>query len=214
LTKEQAVILPFLIVLYEYGFCPREGQKTVNRFSRISGFFLVLILYFLLRKMLIGAPLVPFWRYQQELFLRLLAIPRTILMYGGILLWPQGLHYYRSVDILASWQAAAVGLLAVAAGITFLVQSLKHIARPLIFAVGWFIIALLPVLNIIPLVHEYSYIAAFEHFLYLPLAGFFLFIFLCAGEFIKGKEQKVFAKLLHLFDQGLTSRTPQMEDGL
>ena len=93
LTKEQAIIFPFLVLLYEYCFGTDRDKNAVDRFSRLGRFFLVAILYFIVRKIIFGAALVPLLQYQQELFLRLLAIPRTLLMYFQILLWPQGLHY-------------------------------------------------------------------------------------------------------------------------
>ena len=47
-------------------------------------------------------------------------------------------------------------------------------ARPmLILGLGWFLAALLPVLNIAPLINEYSFILTPEHFLYLPIVGYF-----------------------------------------
>jgi Flp pilus assembly protein TadD len=48
-----------------------------------------------------------------------------------------------------------------------------------ILGLGWFLITLVPGLNIVPLINEYSLILAAEHFLYLPVAG--LLIFLAAG---------------------------------
>jgi tetratricopeptide (TPR) repeat protein len=44
--------------------------------------------------------------------------------------------------------------------------------RTAVFGLAWFLLALGPVLNIIPLVNEYSFVAAAEHNLYFPMIGF------------------------------------------
>lgn len=184
MSKEQAVVFPLLILLYE--LCMKDDRREPGKgkcflLSGLAGFIGISGLYLLLRKIFLGSALVSLWSYPQELVLRLLAIPRALLMYAQILLWPEGLHYYRSLDILAPWQAAAAVLVLVILGIVLWLRCFPSLRRPFLFGLGWFTVALLPTLNILPLIHEYSFIAAFEHFLYLPLAGFFLCLFL-AGE--------------------------------
>src|SRR5208283_2635269 len=59
-------------------------------------------------------------------------------------------------------------------------------ARPtLILGLGWFLAALLPVLNIVPLINEYSFILTPEHFLYLPIVGILIVVVWAADHFLK-----------------------------
>jgi len=171
-VKEQAVILPFLFLAYLLTV-GRTRQKS-RRLSVLAVLFLMALVagYFLSRKILLGQPVTPFWAYHHELLLRLKAVPRTLLVYLRILFVPAGLHYYRSLDILAP--DAGASLLLVLAGAVMLAggRILPAALRPYYqFGLLWFAVTLVPMLNIIPLIHEYSYIALFEHFLYWPLPG-------------------------------------------
>ena len=113
-----------------------------------------------------------------ELGLRLLSIPRTLLVYLSILFFPHDLHYYRSQDILASYMGPLIGLVGVTALVFFLIrQTSARYKKLVLFGLGWFGISLFPTLNIVPLINEYSLILTAEHFLYLPVIGFLIFVF-------------------------------------
>jgi len=175
LAKEQAVVLPVLVMLYAICF---PGQPRKRLVLEVGGFLLALAGYFIFRKWLIGVVVNPFWQYPQELFLRLLSIPGTILMYLRVLFWPGDLHYYRSTDILRPYFLPSLGLLALMIFVIRIIyRTQAHERRYLIFGAGWFIVSLLPVLNIIPLINEYSLILTAEHFLYLPMVGVLIFVF-------------------------------------
>ncbi|MGE0267959.1 MAG: tetratricopeptide repeat protein [Candidatus Omnitrophota bacterium] len=171
--KEQMIVLPVLVLFYELVF---HGGKD-RRYARALGLFLVLAGYFLFRKMILGTPLSNIFDPYGEYMLRFMAIPRSILMYLSIILVPVNLHYYRSLDVLqpntASWIGLGI-LLAGFAGILFKCGGDRR--KTVLFGAGWFVITLLPVLNIIPLVNEYSTILNFEHFLYLPLIGILIIV--------------------------------------
>lgn len=177
LTKEQAVIVPFLILLISAAFLPGGGTGgTSPRFLRLAGYCAVLGGYFLLRKGLFGAGAALPVAFDQELFLRILAIPHTLLMYAGVVLFPSDLHYYRSTDILKPYLGSWAGLIAVVLIIGILIRRVPPPQKSLLTAgAGWFLICLLPVLNVIPLINEYSLILTAEHFLYLPILGILLF---------------------------------------
>lgn len=177
LGKEQAIILPLLILLYDLCIPAKETWTKLNRILRLIGYFLVAMGYVLWRQMILGQAITSLGTNGQEIFLRIFSIPRIILTYGEILLFPVNLHYYRSVDILEPYLFPFVILIGITAGIIFLVRSVPlPLRRQLIFGMGWFLIALLPAVNIIPLIHEYSFISAAEHFLYLSIIGFLLFV--------------------------------------
>jgi hypothetical protein len=61
-------------------------------------------------------------------------------------------------------------------------------ARPImILGLGWFLAALLPVLNIAPLINEYSFILTSEHFLYLPIVGILILVVTAIHNVIPAK---------------------------
>jgi len=74
----------------------------------------------------------------------------------------------------------------IAIGAIFYVFYRWPLTRPaLILGLGWFGAALLPVLNFVPLINEYSYIFTPEHFLYLPIVGVLIVAVTAADYFIK-----------------------------
>ncbi len=174
LSKEQAIMLPFLIFWYELCFGKRGGRTLLRG---LAPYFLIGVFYFLLRKLLIGSALGSAFGSPYELWLRILAIPRTLLMYLRGIMLPYDLHYYRSTDILQPFLLPTIILFCVMSFIIILVwrapQPQKHW---LLFGSGWFLITLGPTLNILPLINEYSLILTSEHFLYLPLVGVLIFL--------------------------------------
>jgi tetratricopeptide (TPR) repeat protein len=182
LSKEQSVVLPFLIILYEAVFAASPLKIPREKYRLVGGFFIVMGVYFLLRKILFGHPLTPVLESPGELILRLLAVPRTLLIFLGLVLFPRDLHYYRNQDILLPWLWPLAGLAAAGAAVFYLVRRAPDIYKTrMMFGLGFFIISLLPTLNIVPLVNEYSKILTAEHFLYFPLIGLLL-VFLSLGR--------------------------------
>lgn len=176
LSKEQAVVLFFLFVLYEFCFSSEGKEVKRSRYLRLSGILAVTLGYFFLRKLILGGTVVDFNAASLELGLRVFSIPSTVFQYLKILVFPVGLHYYRCTDILAPFGVPAIFLgliLGAVAGAVFLMKGEQR--RWAIFGLGWFIFSLAPTLNIVPLVVEYSSIMSSEHFLYFPLFGFLIF---------------------------------------
>jgi len=202
-TKEQSVILPFLIILYEV-FISSNSQKTrfINRFLRISNYILVLVWYFLTRKIILGAAGAPSLVFDHETTLRLLTIPRTLLTYFQILFLPYDLHYYRSQDILQPFLLPTVIFIFIIGIIIWIVSVAQRTNKnTMLFGLGWFLISLLPALNIIPLVNEYSLILTAEHFLYIPMIGFFAFIFSIFRYYLDKRNEQI--KRVHVISFGI-----------
>ena len=181
LAKEQAVIWPVLIFLLPTNPSPAgtfsfwHGKK--KKFMCLGGYLVVLTAYFAAREIFMGQGALPAIAFNYELLLRVSSIPRTLLMYLGTIFFPRDLHYYRSVDILRP-NGASMGLfLVVLVVIIWMICRIpQSYRRLLLLGAGWFGIILLPVLNIVPLINEYSLILTAEHFLYLPLIGVLLFV--------------------------------------
>ncbi len=185
LSKEQAVVFPFFCLAYEVFADKRQSSSA----KRVLLMFAALAGYMFIRHALFGGFASTILENTGELKLRLLAIPGTIGMYVKLLFLPTGLHYYRSIDILApyagAWAAGGLAVVLLVLALRPLPSDQKKLAW---FALAWFAVALGPVLNIIPLVHEYSFVVASEHNLYLPSVGIFLFFSILAGHYANGRR--------------------------
>lgn len=177
LVKEQAVVLPVLIVLLGMISPSSTTRPILPPAARMSGYFVFLTIYFLIRGLFLPEGAMPAIAFNDELLLRVLSIPRTVLMYLGTIFFPHDLHYYRSVDILRPNGVSIIAFLVV---LSVVVGTILKVPQPhrrlLLLGAAWFWITLLPVLNIVPLINEYSLILTAEHFLYLPLIGVLLFV--------------------------------------
>ncbi len=194
LTKEQVIIFPFVLLCYEW--CREDSPKEkARRYSAAAAFFVIGIAYIVLRKIILGQSLPDFWASPLELWLRILAIPQTLLRYVQLLFFPVDLHYYRSIDVLtSSWMTPIAFWFITLAVAGLIYRALGEERKRLIFGLAWFFIFLLPTLNIVPIIIEYSHISTAEHFLYLPIVGFVIF-FLTAIEwplrfFLRGRRQR------------------------
>ncbi len=181
LSKEQSAILPLIIVLCEWAL-PARGQNQSSKALKLSGYFLIVGFYFLMRQAILGHFLTPPLDSPAEMQLRLLALPRIFFTYLGILFVPHDLHYYRCLDFLKPYIFSLVFFSLFIIVIGLLIKLIAPARRRLLFfGLGWFLIALLPVLNIFPLVNEYSLLLTAEHFLYFAIVGMIIFI-LSLGE--------------------------------
>jgi tetratricopeptide (TPR) repeat protein len=179
LSKEQAVMCVPLVIVID---CCRGERKYGSWFlwAVTAGFLMWL------RQGVTGATLFKdIMASPGELYLRLAAIPRVIEMDLRLIFCPYDLHYYRSTDILqsnaAAWALAFISLLGI-----FYIYKRWPPARPtMILGLGWFLAALLPVLNIAPLINEYSFILTAEHFLYLPMVGILIIVITAADHYLK-----------------------------
>jgi protein O-mannosyl-transferase len=179
LSKEQAVMLVPLVMVIDYS----RGAKNFRLW-----FFLGLSACALLwlRQSVTGASLLKDIMVSRgELFLRLAAIPRDLGMYLRLIFFPNNLHYYRSTDILQSNSIAWILALMSILGIFYAFHRWPQRRTTLILGLGWFLTALLPVLNIVPLINEYSFILTPEHFLYLPIVGILIIVVSAADHFLK-----------------------------
>jgi len=191
LSKEQSVILPVIILAYEFCFARVIFKIPRQRWMPIAGFFMCLAGYFLLRKLLLDSTLAITADNLQEHQLIWLAIPRSLLIYLSIIFFPRNLHYYRSQDILLpfAWPILALAMIIII--VVFLIFRMPQPQkRWMIFGLAWFGISLLPTLNIIPIVNEYSTILTAEHFVYLPIIGILLYIFAIAHFWVEQKKYK------------------------
>lgn len=174
-SKEQTIVLPLALILYDRCYAPRHNPARGGYILGKGLFFLAALQYLVWRKMVLGTAVVPFSVINRELLLRVLAVPRTLLTYLQLVLFPNGLHYYRNIDLFdPAWTPIILSILLIV-GLIWILRGLpRESVRLILFGLGWLLIFLLPVINIIPIIIEYSFAAVFEHFLYLPIAGILL----------------------------------------
>ena len=177
LSKEQALIFPGLILLYEGSLAivlPECKIRLVRVSASIAALVAVTALYLIFRIFVVGAE--PFTVDPTAGgFSRFAAMGHILLINAGLLVWPADLHYFRSLDLLSSHWAANMMSGVIALGLLGCLKFLPPAGRFLmIFGGGWFLISQLTTIQIIPLFWEYSHMSLAEHFLYFPSIGMFL----------------------------------------
>jgi Flp pilus assembly protein TadD len=162
LAREAALVLPLVLAVLDR-VPPRGARRPLRDYWPHA---LALAIYAALRAASV-APGAPPATAAVPLGFRLLTTAEVIVQYLAILLVPHGLHMERAVapvtsllDPAALAAAAAVGALVAAA------VRLRERAWPVTAGVAWFLVALLPVANVVPLA---TFMA--EHWLYVPVMG-------------------------------------------
>lgn len=173
------LILPALLVLSLF-FYLQEKVALRRVFLIISKiiwpYLLIGIIYFLLRASVLNFG-GTFNLYQEQneytssMVLRFLTFLRVFSQYLLLLIYPHNLHMERIVPIARSISEPDV-LMGFGLLLWIIITGLLSIKRyPVIsFGIFWFLVTLFPVSNILIPVNSIMY----EHWLYLPMIGFFL----------------------------------------
>ncbi len=191
LTRETAIIFPVLLGVFFVAFMTRERffrslllgiQKTIPYLS-------VVVLYGILRLTVLNfSNTLNFYEtanvYSEHLIVRLYTFMHVLGVYLRLLVWPTGLHMERSVPVHLSifdihvWPMT---LFLIGLGVLLIIlyrkeknslEVFKSQFRVWFFGMGWFFVALGPVSGITPI-----NALLYEHWLYLPMIGFFLIVF-------------------------------------
>lgn len=175
-AKEPAIALPVFIFAYEIFILNRERNiierlKPALLFSFI--FLLMSVCYFVMRYHALGFILNDIRYVSYPFHHVLMTIPLVICKYIGLLFWPVNLSIFHATPMVTtplSWRFI-VPLLAVA-GLGAGLWQLRgnRVAR---FAILWFVINLLPVLNLSAFGEEFL---VQERYVYTPSIGFSLLI--------------------------------------
>lgn len=183
-SKENAVVLPLLILLYHYAF-----GKNIE-IKKLILFLGILMGYILLRLTILN----PLDRSPLTIVGLLERIPvffAAIADYLRLLLLPFDLHMeYGNKIFKVTDTKVMLGLIMSFSLIIFAFIKRKDNAV-LFFAIAWFFITLLPVSNIYPI----SYSFMMEHYLYVPALGFFLVLSDLLCHPLKNKTSAFFLRL-------------------
>ncbi len=177
-SKEMAMSLPLVILLYEAIFDPQGGsKKTFFKFKfRYLGYFLVLFFYLWVRFFLMRNLTEPPAAYPGgSFFTGIATMFKVLVIYLKSILLPVDIHYVLSSDPhLVGRSLFEPGVLFSMALILFIFTAAIKIRRSFkiaAFSIFWFFITLLPVANIWPIG---NYIAM--RYLYIPVLGFSLLL--------------------------------------
>lgn len=208
LSKETAVIFPAVVLLYRLFFIngevspkadeapPKAGKvRKFISFNYLSPFLIILGVYAVLRA---GA-----LNFQQgaiiaraPLYSRLLTSLNAFKTYLGIIFMPVRLHMER--DIPYAGTVFEKGLLMSFVVVVFVIWAAlraRKISKEAFFGFLYFILSLVPVMNIYPLTNNIA-----EHWLYAPMIGLSLFLTCIAVKFWdEKKKSRPFIALLALF---------------
>jgi len=166
LSKESAIVLPALAMLTGWLSRRKGSEALVGNRILIGGFWILAGSYFLIRRWVLGAAgQCPYWG--ESFWTTAVTMIRVAGDYVRLLVWPWPLHvdyvYHLSTTLL-DWRV--IGCAALLAALTALALRDARRTRIFAWAWGWFVIALLPVSNLIPITTLLA-----ERFLYLPLIG-------------------------------------------
>jgi len=164
LSRESALVLPLLILLYHYFF-----RKKINSviFMPVCG---LAFLYGVLRVTLLRN-LLSEMEYSSTLLQRIPGFFVAVTNYLRLLVAPFNMHMeYGNKEFAFTNPQAILGIIIFASLLAVAVKQKEK--RPVFsFSVLWFFVALLPASNIFPI---NAYMA--EHWLYIPSIGFFMIL--------------------------------------
>ena len=185
LSKELAVTLPLIILLYE--ICFREG--TLKQKIKLPLFYTAVIMpYLVLRTLSLKYAL---WSVSDPLLWRIYTLPILIVEYLRLLIFPSNLKVFYDIPLRQSPFELNVilSLILIIMVIAVTIAALKYNKR-LFFSLLWIIIALIPALNIIAQIRP-ALMA--DRYLYIPSAGFSLamgIVFLRIHNWKSNKEYR------------------------
>ncbi len=167
-SKEMAITLPLLIFFFDYliGSC----RTFTNRILRFYlGYILVAIFYLLVRFRWFHNPVESGVSYPQEnLWFNFLAMLKVLASYLKLLFFPMNLNADYIVPVaLSPWDMSFILSLLLIISIAVIGCRLFSHSKFLFFSLLWFFVALLPVLNIVPIGNIMA-----ERYLYIPVIGF------------------------------------------
>ena len=168
LAREAAMVLPLLLVVLDRVAPDRVAPDRARRpWAHYLPYVAVLAVYLGLRATSISHGPVIVANAAVPLGLRLVTMAEVIPRYLGLVVVPLGLHMERVVaPATSAFEPGALAALAAVAALIAGALWARAPAWPLTLGVAWFLVALLPVANLMPLA---TFMA--EHWLYVPLMG-------------------------------------------
>ena len=197
-VKEQSLMLPALIFIIEFFFFfdKKKWQKSLKIFLPFVfisvAFFLVRVFFLNFNDLLSGVDYAS--SYDTSLKTRLLTFTYVFIKYLQLLFAPFNLHMAYEVNPVTSFFSYSVaGFILAIAGFIYLIKKYWQQDKLLVFGLAWFLILLLPRTNIISINRP-----LYEHWLYLPMAGFWLVIILLVQKIKINKKVSLATLILFI----------------
>lgn len=192
LSREQAIIFPFALILYDIVF-KRYNREKLKTYAL---FFAFAILYIILRLTIFNFTERPLFFRKSSFALdvnileRFLTFLKSIIEYLKITFLPINLHMVRRFDAVKGiFDPYVIAFLLIFILSTYLVIRYRKNRRLVLFGLLWFFILLLPQSSLI-----FPTILA-EHFLYLPCIGIFLVLGILLESIWQRRKSFAFAIL-------------------
>jgi len=182
-SKEMAVTLPFIIVLYDLYFNKKRFSFLKTKMLVWLPFFFILLSFVVIRTLAVGR-ITQCSYLGGNFYYTFLTMLKGIVYYLRLLFWPQNLCADYLLPVSISFFEPGVffsALVLISLGVAIILLYERHKKES--FFMCWFFITLLPVANLIPLK-----ILIAERFLYLPSIGIIAFFVIIIARLIKDKK--------------------------
>jgi len=199
LSKEMAVMFPFILILYDYSLGRTDVPKPVKKIVySYSPFFIISLAYIWFR--FHARNLGSFTESSTDLYLRILTTLKSIVLYFKLLILPFNLYMDRTIPTATSILnpevlVSILLLLIIGTGViySYLSTSFKtgKQGKIIFFGAFWFLIFFIPTSNILLSLTR----SMLEHWMYFPSVGFFMIL---ATGIVKLLEMPSLSKLKYV----------------
>jgi len=183
LSKEIALVLPFLIILCDLILWPDKFKKNIKYYLSYGGIWAI---YIILRLTLLKFQTTAPPEFTLSFVYRILTATKALSQYTILLFAPVHLHmervFYPVTSFWNHW-----GILTIVFSILYcaLLKPLFKSHKIILFGSLWFLLTIFPLLNLLRPLNAFFA----EHWLYIPSVGFFLVLSLTIHKiFIEPKK--------------------------
>ena len=182
LSKEMAITLPAIILLYDVSLRDESGRRSFSMQSIIKnikdrgffygGYLAVSLFYLWIRFFILYDPQESTKTYFGNWLERIIFLPEHIFSFIKLAFFPLNLTAEYVFSYPNSFFAFSnlLGFIVVAGLAVWSFLIFKH-SKNIFFAIWWFFLTLFPVYNIIPIYNPFA-----ERYLYIPLVGFCMIV--------------------------------------
>lgn len=193
LSKEMALTFPLIVICYGWVFSKEKIKIKSLLFNRYNiGYLVVTLVYIYLRFYYFRNPAngeVPPWQLTE----RLSTIPWLVITYIKLIVFPISLSADYVIEPIKSLFSMPFIYCTALTGLT-IAAAWKSRNRIITFGIMFFIIALIPVYNIIPIGNPLA-----ERYLYMPLLGLTIVAGLIFHQIVVSKYKSLSIKAALLF---------------
>lgn len=172
LSKETAVMFPFILLLYDYSVGTTETIKLREKIIyHYSPFVIIVLIYAWLRLYVLNFG--PWPASGINFYIKLLTAFKSFILYIKLLLLPFDLHMDRSISMATSLvNFTVLGSIALLILMVIAVKKAGRNYKIVLFSALWFLIFFLPTSNLL----AYLPRSMLEHWIYFPSIGFFIIL--------------------------------------